>query len=95
MSQTVLQPEVTDGSTGVGRWMTVIYNNETNSVDEVIDILMHATGCDAEEAYIETWEAHHYGKASVHFASQRECLEVAEIITTIGVKTSVETEWGE
>jgi ATP-dependent Clp protease adapter protein ClpS len=93
MSQTLQSPETTDGATGRGRWMTVIFNNETNSMDEVVDILMLATGCDEEEAAIEMWEAHHYGKAPVHFASREECLEAAGVIGSIGVQTEVAPEW--
>jgi len=95
MSHTVLEPEVNEGGTGTGRWMVIIYNNETNSFDEVIEILMRATGCDADEAAIETWEAHHYGKAPVHFASRPECDQVAGIIASVGVKTEVAREWDE
>lgn len=93
MSQTVLLPEIADGGTSRGRWMVVIYNNETNSFDEVILALMRATGCDADEAEIEAWEAHHYGKAPVHFASRTECDEAARVISSIGVKTEVTPEW--
>lgn len=93
MSQTLESPETTDGATGRGRWMTVIFNNDTNSLDEVIFVLMRATGCDAQEASIETWEAHTYGKAPVHFASREECTAAAEIISSIGVKTEVAPEW--
>ncbi|AIE83606.1 ATP-dependent Clp protease adaptor ClpS [Fimbriimonas ginsengisoli] len=93
MSQTVLQPQETDYDAGNGRWMVVIYNNETNSFDEVIDVLMDATGCDAEEAAIEAWEADHYGKAPVHFAAKDECEATAGTISKIGVKTEVAREW--
>ena len=75
--------------------MVTIFNNDTNSVDEVIFILMHATGCNRQEAEIETWEAHHFGKAPVHFSSKTECNQVAELISSIGVKTEVEPEWSE
>jgi ATP-dependent Clp protease adaptor protein ClpS len=96
MTQPVLEPEV-DGnpSNGAGgnRWMVTIFNNDTNSFDEVIGILMRATGCDMEEAAIEAWEAHHYGKAPVHFAGQKECTEIAVLISSIGVQTEVEPEW--
>jgi len=95
MSLPTLLPDATDTGTGRGRWMVVIYNNDTNSVDEVIDILMRATGCDAQEAIIETWEAHHYGKAPVHFAAESACREVATVISTIGVKTEVAPEWAD
>ena len=73
--------------------MVVIFNNETNSMDEVVEILMTATECSVQEAFTEMWEADHYGKASVHFASVGECHEVARIISSIGVKTEVCPEW--
>ena len=78
MSQTLQAPETTDGATRRGRWMTLIFNNERNSMDEVVDVLMRATGCDEDEAAIEAWEAHTYGKAPVHFAAREECGRVAE-----------------
>lgn len=95
MSQTILEPEVQGPQTGGNRWMVVIFNNDTNSMDDVIEVLMRATGCDMEEAYIEMWEAHTYGKAPVHFAAQSECEDAAGIIRTIGVKTEVSREWAE
>ncbi len=75
--------------------MVVIYNNDHNSMDEVVAILMKATGCSADEAYIEMWEAHTYGKAPVHFSTRTECEIVASMIGTIGVKTQVRPEWEE
>jgi ATP-dependent Clp protease adaptor protein ClpS len=73
--------------------MVVIFNNETNSFDEVISVLMEATGCGIEEAAIEAWEAHTYGKAPVHFADRQTCTNAAALISTIGVKTEVAPEW--
>lgn len=75
--------------------MVVIHNNDHNSFDEVIDALIRATGCGVEEAAIEAWEAHHYGKAPVHFAEQTECSEAAGVIATIGVHTEVLPEWND
>ncbi len=95
MTQTVVQPSILDSSTGSGGWMVVIFNNDESSMQEVVEILMQATNCDAQEAYIEMWEAHHYGKASVHFASEAICTEVAAVISSIGVRTEVCEEWPE
>ena len=64
-------------------------------MDDVIMILITATGCTVEEAEIEAWEAHNYGKTAVHFASKAKCEEVAAIISTIGVKTEVSKEWND
>lgn len=83
----------TSGEVATDAWKVVIYNNETNSMDEVIFILITATQCTAEEAYIEMWEAHTFGKAAVHFAGQAECERAAAIIGSIGVQTDVCREW--
>lgn len=75
--------------------MVVIFNNETNTVDEVIEVLILATGCTIEEAAIETWEAHTYGQAAVHFDTEPTCHDVARLIGSIGVRTEVQPEWAE
>ncbi len=95
MSHTTLAPETTDFGARTARWMVVIFNNDATSMDEVVNILMEATGCDVNEAYIEMWEAHTFGKAPVHFASEQECVQVATVIQTVGVVTEVCLEWGD
>jgi hypothetical protein len=96
MSQTTILPEITSpGTETEGRWMVTIYNNDHNSFGEVIGILMRATCCTREEAEIEAWEAHTFGKAPVHFATLPECEGAALIISTIGVKAEVSPEWND
>jgi ATP-dependent Clp protease adapter protein ClpS len=92
MNQTQLAPEINDTSLS-GRWMTVIFNDDHTPMDLVVLTIMVATRCDTTEAEIETWEAHTYGKAPIHFASEAECNQVASVIRTIGVKTEVCLEW--
>lgn len=95
MSQQTL-PEIHDAESGyTGRYVTIIFNNDTNTFEEVVESIAYATGCTMEEAYIETWEAHVYGKAAIHFSSQVVCSAVAAIISNIGVKTEVRPEWEE
>jgi ATP-dependent Clp protease adapter protein ClpS len=93
MSHILLEPELSDANLGSGRWMVVIYNNDSNSMDEVIEILIRATGCDIEEASIETWEAHTFGKAPVHFSSKSVCEDAAKLISSVGIRTEVAPEW--
>ena len=93
MAQTIQAPETLDGATGRGRWMTVIFDNDDNSMEEVVEILMRATRCGEEEAEIEMWEAHTFGKAPVHFGSREECEGAALVIGSIGVETEVAPEW--
>lgn len=94
MAATQTLPETLDPSAGEqGRHMVVIFNDDHTEYEAVVTVLMQATGCDRQEAEMETWEAHHHGQAAVHFSSQSDCNEVATVISSIGVKTEVRREW--
>lgn len=80
-----------DGATG-DRWIVTVYNNDTNTYDEVITILIIATDCSPEEAWIEAWEIDHLGFSVVHCASEDECITAAEVIATIGIRVEVQRE---
>jgi ATP-dependent Clp protease adapter protein ClpS len=93
MSQTLIQPQIDNPGTGSGRWMVVIYNNDHTPMELVVLALIRATACTLQEAEMETWEAHHFGKAPVHFAAKQDCEKAAAVIESIGVKTEVTPEW--
>ena len=95
MSQTLIDPRTHGPDVSTGRWMVVIFNNDYTPFDVVILALVRATGCTMEEAEIEAWEAHTFGKAPVHFASKQECESAATVISSIGVKTEVAPEWND
>ena len=89
-----IQPKILDADVGYrGRYMAVIFNNDANSFAEVLATVMYATSCTIQEAYMETWEAHHYGSAPIYFGSQEVCCAVSAIISNIGVRTEVRPEW--
>ena len=95
-TQTIEREEIKDSSSGNGeRFGVIIFDNDTNTVDEVVAILLQATNCPVDEAVIEMWEAHTYGKSWVHFSSEEECNRVAEVIARIGVTTDVRKEWAD
>jgi ATP-dependent Clp protease adapter protein ClpS len=71
-------------------FIVIVFNNEVNTVDEVIGILQKATGCSLEEAEMETWEIHFTGRSVVHHGDQAECERAAGIIATIGIRVAVE-----
>jgi ATP-dependent Clp protease adapter protein ClpS len=91
----VIDPSVepADVSKDGGGWVCVIFNNDYNTMEEVVAVLMRATGCPYEEAYCEMWEAHHYGQAVCHYGNETECREVAAVVSAIGVRTDVRREW--
>jgi ATP-dependent Clp protease adaptor protein ClpS len=95
MIGTLVQPKSVSHEAILGRWKVVIFDNDTNSMNEVVEILMRATGCTEQEAGIEMWEAHTFGRADVHFGKRGECDRAAGIISSIGVKTEVAREWEE
>lgn len=92
MTETVTREEITSGGQGLGNWVVLVFNNDTNTVEEVIGILMKATNCSQAEAETETWEIHYLGKSVVHFGTQEECQKVSDVIQTIGIKTEVYEE---
>lgn len=93
MGQAVL-PDVRIDDTGVGNgfWVVTAFNNDHNTFDEVIAVLIKATGCTVQEAEIETWEIHHFGKTVVHHGSREECDRVGAIIASIGIQVTVTLE---
>jgi len=75
-------------SVGPG-WIVTVYDNEYNTYEDVMAVLMIGTGCTAEEAYIEAWEIDHLGKSVVHQSTEMECRMAAKIIGKIGIQVSV------
>jgi len=78
-----------DHIAGGDGYIVIVYNNDHNSYDQVISILMKATACTREEAEIETWEVDHLGQSVVHHGGQEECDRAAAIIRTIGIHVDV------
>lgn len=72
-----------------GGWIVTVFDNDFNTVDEVIAILIVATGCTLDEAEIETWEVHHLGQSVVHHGGKEECEEVGKTIRQIGIRVTV------
>ncbi len=91
---TIERPELHDSSqSGKDRgWIVTVYNNEHNTYEEVMTVLILATHCDEQEAWIETWEIDHLGQSVVHQAGQEECAQVASIISSIGIRVEVSQE---
>jgi ATP-dependent Clp protease adapter protein ClpS len=92
---TIIQkPEIQEDGPGTGRpgWIVTVYDNDYNTVDEVVRVLIRATACSLEEAKMETWEVHHLGKSVVHHGEADECGDVAAVIAQIGIRVEVTSE---
>jgi ATP-dependent Clp protease adapter protein ClpS len=66
-----------------------IIDNDYNTYDEVINIVMLALGVTFEEAYAAAWEVDHMGSCVVAQGPWDTCVEIASIIETIGIETQV------
>lgn len=86
------EQETAHGGSGDHGWIVTVFNNDYNTYDEVMCVLIVATGCTAEEAYMEAWEIDHLGRSVVHHGAEKECRQAAEIIATIGIRVEVSTE---
>ncbi|MCH8273714.1 MAG: ATP-dependent Clp protease adaptor ClpS [Armatimonadetes bacterium] len=84
-----IEPQSTDRSGGGGGWLVTVFDNDYNTYDEVMMVLLMATGCDQQEAAIETWEIDHLGSSVVHRAGREECDDAAQIIARIGIRVEV------
>lgn len=73
-------------------WIVTVFNNDVNTYDEVITILILATGCTFDEAYMEAWEVDHLGRSVVHHGKETDCHKAADIISKIGIRVEVSKE---
>lgn len=75
-----------------GRWALKVFNNESASYDDIINVLIDVTGCLPQEAFIKTWEIDTYGHALVDFGSYESMAARASVIEDIA-DTDIVPEW--
>ena len=82
--------DVRSGANISGPWIVILYNDDWHTFDDVIEILMKATGCTEQRAMEIAIEVHTKGRAICYDGSKEECERVASIIATI--RLQVETD---
>ncbi len=89
-----VEPEIQENDTNSlhGGWIVTVFDNDFNTVQEVMAVLMVATRCTQDEAYMETWEIHNLGKSVVHHGTEQICQNAADVISRIGIKVEVSEE---
>ena len=78
------------GASISGPWIVILYNDDWHTFDEVIEILIKATGCTEDRAEAIAIEVDAKGRAICYDGSREECERVASIIATI--RLQVETD---
>jgi ATP-dependent Clp protease adapter protein ClpS len=70
-------------------WITLLWNCECHTFDDVAAQLVKAIGCSWDEGMAIAWRVHNDGKAVVRVGPRPECERVARILGEIGLRTSV------
>lgn len=70
-------------------WITILWNCDCHSFDDVATQLMKAIGCSHEEGMAIAWRVHNEGKAAVRIGPRPECERVARVLGEIGLQVTV------
>lgn len=74
-------------------YKVIVHNNDHNTIDEVILVLLRAVpNCTVEEAIGFTYEIHLTGAAVVFRGDIEQAEDCARIIRAIGIKVTVEPD---
>jgi ATP-dependent Clp protease adapter protein ClpS len=70
-------------------WLTLLWNCECHTFDDVAAQLVKAIGCSWDEGMVIAWRVHNDGKAVVRVGPRAECERVARVLGEIGLRASV------
>lgn len=69
----------------------ILYNDDWHSFDDVIQQLMKAIRCSAEEGERHAWIVHTQGRSKVYEGAREDCEKVAGVLREI--RLHVEVDW--
>jgi ATP-dependent Clp protease adapter protein ClpS len=70
-------------------WLTLLWNCECHTFDDVAAQLVKAIGCSWDEGMAIAWRVHNDGKAVVRVGPRPECERVARVLGEIGLRATV------
>jgi ATP-dependent Clp protease adaptor protein ClpS len=70
-------------------WVTILWNCDCHTFEQVARQLMKAIGCSYEDGMAVAWRVHNDGKAVVRAGPREECERVARILAEIGLRVTV------
>lgn len=91
LAQTSTTPAV-DEDTGLATeppWLTILYNCDCHTFEQVVRQLMKAIRCSEGEGWRIAWQVHNTGKAVVRVAAEAECVRVGNVLAAVGLVVSV------
>jgi ATP-dependent Clp protease adaptor protein ClpS len=84
----VVQEEGGQETTFEPPWMTILWNCDCHTFEQVARQLMKAIGCSYDDGMAIAWRVHNDGKAVVRVGSKEECERVARILAEIGLRVT-------
>ena len=70
-------------------WLTVLWNCDCHTFEQVATQLMKAIGCSHDEGMTLAWRVHNDGRAVVRVGPRPECARVAGVLGQIGLQVTV------
>lgn len=88
MNQALLE---TDTTTILGKpYNVILFDDQSHSMDEVLQQVNRATGCGVPQAFQIMMEAHSTGRAIAFSGGKERCEHVESILAEIGLGTKIE-----
>lgn len=92
METIVIQQSILDQINSIDGtdYEVVVWNNNTNTFEEVAGVLIMAIKCSPPRALELTMQIDRYGSATVFTGAKPTCETIAKIISIIGIKVTIE-----
>jgi ATP-dependent Clp protease adapter protein ClpS len=88
-SRPVVEEEVGSETTIEPPWITILWNCDCHTFEQVARQLMKAIACSYDEGMAIAGRVHNDGKAVVRVGPKTECTRVGRILAEIGLRVSV------
>jgi ATP-dependent Clp protease adaptor protein ClpS len=88
-SRPVVEQDVQDATTVEPPWITILWNCDCHTFEQVARQLMKAIACSYDDGMAIAGRVHNDGKAVVRVGARTECERVGRILAEIGLRVSV------
>ena len=88
-SRPVVEEETGAATTVEPPWITILWNCDCHTFEQVARQLMKAIACSYDEGMAIAGRVHNDGKAMVRVGTKTECERVGRILAEIGLRVSV------
>jgi len=88
-SRPTVEPDVESETTVEPPWITILWNCDCHTFEQVAGQLMKAISCSYDEGMAIADRVHNDGKAVVRVGARTECERVGRVLAEIGLRVSV------